>query len=202
MFKKLFCSILLISLSLSAHASDKASNIASDISADRTLVRMVTSKGNIELELDKVKAPESVNNFLQYAKDGFYNGTVFHRVIRGFMIQGGGFTTELERKQTRQPIQNEAFNQLKNERGTIAMARTNAPHSATSQFFINTVNNKPLNFTRKSMNGWGYAVFGKVTKGMDVVDSIERSPTGAKGIFGRDVPLEDIVIEKVEIISE
>ena len=118
------------------------------------------------------------------------------------MIQGGGFTQNLERKQTREPVANEAFNGLKNNHGTIAMARTPDPHSATSQFFINTVHNNSLNFTRKSMNGWGYTVFGKVTKGIEVVNAIEDTPTGAKGVFSRDVPQNDIIIQKIEILSE
>lgn len=169
---------------------------------DNPLVRIVTNKGDIELELQPEKAPISVKNFLSYAKSGFYNNTVFHRVIKKFMIQGGGFDVELNRKDTDQPIQNEAFNGLTNEPGTIAMARTNMPHSATSQFFINTAKNDFLNFRNKTMRGWGYTVFGKVTKGMDVVNNIENTRTGARGIFSQDVPLEDIIIQKVEIISE
>ncbi len=172
------------------------------LAGDRPQVRIVTNMGNIELELDRVNAPASVENFLQYAKDGFYNNTVFHRVIRNFMIQGGGFTPELERKPTRAPIQNEATNGLKNQAGTIAMARTNMPHSATSQFFINTADNEFLNFTGKTMRGWGYAVFGKVTSGMDIVRRIEDSKTGARGVFSQDVPLKDVIITKVEVISE
>lgn len=172
------------------------------LAGDHPQVRIVTNMGNIELELDRVKAPGSVANFLQYARDGFYNNTVFHRVIRNFMIQGGGFTPELELKPTRAPIQNEADNGLKNESGTIAMARTNMPHSATSQFFINTADNEFLNFSSKSMRGWGYTVFGKVTSGMDVVKRIESIATGARGVFSQDVPLQDIIITRVEILSE
>lgn len=190
MFNKLFISFFLLSISLNAFAGDKPQ------------VRFTTNKGDIVLELDRVKAPISVNNFLQYAKSGYYVGTVFHRVIKGFMIQGGGFSADLQRRQTQQGIQNEATNGLKNDRGTIAMARTNMPHSATAQFFINTANNTNLNHTSKSMRGWGYAVFGKVTQGMKVVDAIENSKTGAKGIFSQDVPMEDIIIQKVIIISE
>lgn len=165
-------------------------------------VAINTNKGVIELELDRDKAPASVDNFMGYVKTGFYNGTVFHRVIKNFMIQGGGFTTELERKETQQPIANEAFNGLKNNRGTIAMARTNMPHSATSQFFINTKDNDFLNFTGKNMRGWGYAVFGKVTSGMEVVDKIENLRTGGQGVFSQDVPLDTVIIQSIDIISE
>jgi peptidyl-prolyl cis-trans isomerase B (cyclophilin B) len=165
-------------------------------------VRIVTSKGNIELQLNAEKAPKSVANFLYYAKSGHFSGTIFHRVIKNFMIQGGGFTVDLQRKQSNQAILNEADNGLKNNRGTIAMARTNMPHSATAQFFINTKDNDFLNHSSKSMRGWGYAVFGKVTKGMDVIDNIENVKTGPKGPLPSDVPLENIIIQKVEIISE
>lgn len=165
-------------------------------------VRIVTNKGNIEVELYPKAAPESVKNFLQYVTTDYYNGTVFHRVIKNFMIQGGGFTTDLQKKQTQAPIINEASNMIRNDRGTIAMARTNAPHSATSQFFINTKDNNFLNHTSKSSRGWGYTVFGKVTKGLDVMVKIENTRTGAKGMFPSDVPLENIVIEKIEVISE
>ncbi|RDH82405.1 MAG: hypothetical protein DIZ80_08910 [endosymbiont of Galathealinum brachiosum] len=190
MFNKLLITLSLLTLSLTTYASNNPQ------------VRLVTNKGNIEIELNQEKAPESVKNFMQYVKSDYYSGTVFHRVIKGFMIQGGGFDKDLERKQSNKPISNEAFNGLKNDRGTIAMARTNMPHSATAQFFINTANNRPLNHTAKSMRGWGYTVFGKVTKGMDVVDIIENSKTGAKGIFPSDVPQSDVIIEKVEIIKE
>jgi len=167
--------------------------------ADKTIVRMETTMGTIELELYPEKAPKTVENFLRYTNEGFYNGTVYHRVIKGFMIQGGGFTKNYDRKPTHEKIPNEAFNGLKNNRGTIAMARTGMPHSATSQFFINTANNTPLNFTRKSMNGWGYTVFGKVIKGMDVVNRIEGVETGPGGIFSRDAPQVQVVINKVEL---
>ena len=190
MFNKLLITLSLLALSFTTYASNNPH------------VRLVTNKGNIEIELNQEKAPESVKNFMQYAKSDYYNGTVFHRVIKGFMIQGGGFNKDLERKQTKQPIPNEAFNGLKNDRGTIAMARTNAPHSATAQFFINTANNRSLNHSGKSARGWGYAVFGKVTKGLDIVDNIENSKTGAKGMFPSDVPQSDVIIEKVEIIKE
>ena len=165
-------------------------------------VLITTNKGEIELVLNKAKAPVTVDNFISYVKSDFYSGTVFHRVIKSFMIQGGGFTENLVKKDTMPPIQNEAYNGLKNSRGTIAMARTNMPHSATAQFFINTVNNSFLNHRGKTMRGWGYTVFGKVTKGMDVVDKIEQSRTGAKGVFSQDVPLDPVIIEKMEIINE
>jgi cyclophilin family peptidyl-prolyl cis-trans isomerase len=168
---------------------------------DKTFVRMETNMGTIELELYPEKAPKTVANFLRYANEGFFNGTIYHRVIKGFMIQGGGFTKNYDKKPTHEQIPNEAFNGLKNDRGTIAMARTNMPHSATSQFFINTANNTPLNFTRKSMNGWGYTVFGKVTKGMDVVDKIEGIKTGPGGIFRTDAPKPQVVIKHVELVK-
>lgn len=162
-------------------------------------VALQTSEGRIVLELDAKKAPKSTENFLQYARDGHYNGTVFHRVIRNFMIQGGGFDTKLEQKPTRAPIVNEAANGLRNERGTIAMARTGNPHSATSQFFINHRNNPNLDYP--SFDGWGYAAFGKVTEGMDVVDRIAGVATGTiKGM--ENVPFKNVVIESVTILSE
>jgi cyclophilin family peptidyl-prolyl cis-trans isomerase len=161
-------------------------------------VVMETSKGTIELALDAGKAPGTVENFVTYAKAGFYNGTIFHRVIPGFMVQGGGFTPAMEQRPTRAAIQNEASNGLKNARGTIAMARTGDPHSATSQFFINVANNAMLDFTQAEGSGWGYAVFGKVTKGMDVVDAIVNVPTTSVGPYG-DVPEATIEIKKVEV---
>ena len=177
--------------------------LTTNVSAnDNPVVLMKTNKGDIEIELNRDKAPLTVDNFIKYVKQDFYAGTVFHRVIKGFMIQGGGFTTDLDRKDTLPPVQNEAFNGLKNNRGTIAMARTNMPHSATSQFFINTVDNSFLNHTGRNMRGWGYAVFGKVTKGMDVVDKIENTKTGAGGVFSRDVPQDTIIIESVKIIDK
>ncbi len=166
-----------------------------------TKVLMKTSMGDIELGLDAELAPESVKNFLSYVESGYFSNTIFHRVIPDFMIQGGGFTAEYEKKDTQAAIQNEAFNGLKNEEYTLAMARTGAPHSATSQFFINTKNNGFLNHTRKSPNGWGYAVFGIVTKGQDVVDKIEAVKTGSGGIFSRDAPQELVVIQSMELIK-
>ncbi|HED32728.1 MAG TPA: peptidyl-prolyl cis-trans isomerase [Gammaproteobacteria bacterium] len=168
--------------------------------ASNPQVRIVTSKGNIEITLNQEKAPETVKNFLSYVKDGSYNGTIFHRIIKDFMIQGGGFTPDLKRKSTHPPVKNEADNGLKNNVGTIAMARTSDPHSATSQFFINTANNESLNHKNKSTRGWGYTVFGKVTKGMDVVKKLNTTKTGGRGMFRTDVPVEDIIIQKIEIM--
>ena len=161
-------------------------------------VNMETSAGSIRLELDSDKAPKSVENFVAYAKAGHYDGTIFHRVIPGFMIQGGGFDTDMKQKSTQAPIENEADNGLKNDNGTIAMARTPDPHSATAQFFINVKDNDNLNHTSPSPQGWGYAVFGKVVDGMDVVKTIEQVPTGNRMGHG-DVPLESVVIEKVTV---
>ncbi len=163
------------------------------------MIRFITNHGNIDIELDFDKAPATAANFEQYAKDGFYNGTIFHRVIPGFMIQGGGMESGMKEKDTREPITNEADNGLKNARGTIAMARTSDPHSASAQFFINLVDNHFLNHTSKTNAGWGYAVFGKVIAGMDIVDKIATVKTGRSGMH-RDVPLEEVVIEKTEIL--
>ncbi len=164
-------------------------------------VNMQTNKGLIVIELYPDQAPQSVANFLAYVDAGFYDGTIFHRVIPDFMIQGGGFTADLEKKATRDPIPNEADNGLKNERGTLAMARTNDPNSATAQFFINHKDNAFLDHSGKNSRGWGYAVFGSVTDGMSVVDAIATTPTGAKGMFPKDVPLETIVIEKASRVD-
>ena len=161
-------------------------------------VRMQTNMGTIVLELDSEKAPATVENFAEYAKSGFYDGTVFHRVIPGFMIQGGGFEPGMNQKPTRAAIKNEADNGLTNDNGTIAMARTSDPNSATSQFFINVKDNDFLNYTSSTPQGWGYCVFGKVTQGMDVVHKIEKVATGSRGMH-QDVPTEDVVIEKVTI---
>ena len=159
-------------------------------------VTMETPKGTITLALDDEKAPETVKNFLQYVKDGHYDGTIFHRVIDGFMIQGGGFTKDMNQKATREPIRNEAMNGLRNRRGTIAMARTMVVDSATSQFFINLVDNDFLDFQSPTPQGFGYAVFGEVTDGMDVVDAIAKAKTGSVGPY-QNVPEEPIVIKKV-----
>ncbi len=159
-------------------------------------VKLKTNFGDIILELDSKKAPKSVKNFLAYVNSGFYDNTIFHRVINGFMIQGGGFTEEYEKKPTNPPVENEANNKLKNVIGSIAMARTSAPHSATAQFFINVANNDSLNYRGQTMRGWGYTVFGKVTKGMDVVDKIKKLPTGPAGPFTKDVPASPVIIIK------
>jgi len=161
-------------------------------------VHMETTEGTIVLELDGDKAPETVTNFVAYAKAGFYDGTIFHRVIPGFMIQGGGFTPDMKQKSTNAPIGNEADNGLKNDTGTIAMARTNDPNSATAQFFINVKDNTFLNHTAPTAQGWGYAVFGKVVEGMDTVRNIEKVSTGNTGGF-QDVPVEAVVINKVTV---
>ncbi len=162
-------------------------------------VDIKTNMGTIRLELYPAKAPKSVENFLQYVKDGHYSGTVFHRVIDGFMIQGGGFDKDYRQKQTRAPIQNEAKNGLKNDLGTIAMARTSDPHSASAQFFINVKNNDFLN--APGQDGWGYAVFGKVVSGLDTVMKIAKLPTGSGGPFRTDVPREAVVIESMTVVA-
>jgi len=164
-------------------------------------VALETSMGRIVVELDVEKAPVTVSNFLGYVKDGFYNGTIFHRVIDKFMIQGGGFDTNFDKKAVKDAIRNEADNGLKNVRGSIAMARTSDPHSATAQFFINVVDNDFLNHTAPSGRGWGYAVFGRVVEGMEVVDAITAVTTGQRGAYS-DVPREDVVIQSVAIIGE
>lgn len=163
------------------------------------MIRFTTNKGIIDIELDFDNAPKTSANFEQYVKDGFYDGVIFHRVIPGFMIQGGGMESGLKEKKTRAPIENEADNGLKNDRGTIAMARTSDPHSASAQFFINLVDNSFLNHSGKTAQGWGYAVFGKVVAGMEVVDDIAKVRTGRFAMHA-DVPTEDIVIEKAEVI--
>lgn len=162
-------------------------------------VKLHTNHGTITLELDSEKAPETVKNFLDYVTAGHYDNTIFHRVIKGFMIQGGGFEPGMKQKTTREPIKNEADNGLKNVAGTIAMARTQAPHSATAQFFINVTDNDFLDFRSPDIQGWGYCVFGRVIDGMDVVNSIRSVRTGSSG-FHQDVPVEDVVIERAEII--
>jgi cyclophilin family peptidyl-prolyl cis-trans isomerase len=163
-------------------------------------VALDTTKGKIVLELYPDKAPKTVESFLQYVRSGFYDGVIFHRVIPGFMIQGGGFTADMTQKPTRGTVQNEADNGLRNERGTIAMARTSDPHSASSQFFINVADNRALDYKSKTPQGWGYAVFGKVVEGMDVADAIVGVRTTTKGPFG-DVPVEPIVIKKATVVA-
>jgi len=164
------------------------------------MVTFKTNHGDITLELYADKTPKTVENFLSYVQDGFYDNTIFHRVIDGFMIQGGGMTPDMEQKETKAPIENEANNGVANEAGTIAMARTNDPHSATAQFFINVKDNDFLNFSSESMNGWGYCAFGKVTEGMDVVEKIKNVKTGNYG-YHQDVPVEAVIIEKA-VVSE
>ena len=164
-------------------------------------ITMTTTVGPMTIELDADSAPKTVENFLSYVAGGFYDGTIFHRVIDNFMIQGGGFTADMEQKSTQAPIENEANNGLKNHRGTIAMARTQDPHSATAQFFINVQDNDFLNHTGENMQGWGYAVFGKVTDGEDVLDKIRGVQTGSQAGH-QDVPVEPIIIESVAIIND
>ncbi|MFF4381735.1 peptidylprolyl isomerase [Kitasatospora sp. NPDC001547] len=163
-------------------------------------VKLSTNHGDIVLRLDAHKAPATVENFLQYVRDGFYDGTLFHRVINNFMIQGGGMEPGMRQKKTRAPIQNEADNGLKNTEYTVAMARTGDPHSATAQFFVNVADNDFLNHSGKNPQGWGYAVFGEVVEGQDVVDAIKAVPTGSKSGH-QDVPKDDVVIEKAEIVE-
>ena len=181
---RLLPKLILVSALLSCAAS----------AAETPRVRLVTSMGEIVLALDSDKAPKTVENFIGYVKSGFYDGTLFHRVIDGFMIQGGGFSRDFDKKSTRPPIANEADNGLKNKRGTIAMARTSDPHSATAQFFINVADNDFLDHKAPTPRGWGYAVFGRVVDGMDVVDRIRAVPTTTYGNY-RDVPAEPVVIE-------
>lgn len=164
-------------------------------------VKMETSMGEVMLEVYPDKAPETVTNFLYYANSGAYEGTIFHRVIKDFMNQGGGFSTDYEQTETQEPIPNEAFNGLKNLSGTIAMARTRSPHSATKQFFINTADNHFLDHTEKSLNGWGYAVFGKVVSGADVMQKMANVQTGAHQPFAQDVPIEPIIITKMSVVN-
>jgi peptidyl-prolyl cis-trans isomerase B (cyclophilin B) len=162
------------------------------------MVTIKTNFGDIKIALNAEKAPKTVENFINYVKSGFYDGTIFHRVIDGFMVQGGGFTADMEQKDVQSPIENEANNGLENKVGTIAMARTPDPHSATAQFFINVNNNDFLNFTSETSQGWGYCVFGEIVEGMDIVEKIKAVPTGSYG-FHQDVPLDSIVIESATI---
>ncbi len=197
---------LLAGMALIGHASNDETEAAASesTSAGAVVPGMViieTSKGNITVELNAALAPVSVDNFLSYVDDGFYNGTIFHRVIDGFMIQGGGFTEGFERKTVNAPIKNEANNGLANQRYTLAMARTNAPHSATAQFFINTVDNPYLDHKDTSARGWGYAVFGRVIDGVETIDSISTVETGPGGPFSRDAPVEPIVIKRIKRMS-
>ena len=186
--------LALLALPLSVTAAEPAKPV-------NPQVRMTTSLGVVEIELDAVKAPKTAANFLGYVDKGFYNGTIFHRVIPGFMIQGGGMTAGMKEKPAGAKIQNEADNGLKNLTGTLAMARTSDPHSASAQFFINTADNAFLDHRGKDPQGWGYAVFGKVTKGMDVVKKIEAVQTGNAGMH-QNVPVKDVVITKMEVIKD
>lgn len=189
--------ILLASSALLAQAADKAAPVKAEQTVNPR-VALKTSMGEIVLELNADKAPKSVENFLEYVKSGHYSGTIFHRVIENFMIQGGGFDKDMAQKPTRAPIENEAKNGLKNDTYTVAMARTSSPHSASAQFFINTKNNDFLNYP--GQDGWGYAVFGKVVKGTEVVDKIRAVPTGNKGMH-QNVPSTPVVIESASIVK-
>lgn len=175
---------------------------ASALSHAATKVKLETSAGDIILELDETKAPKTVENFLGYVDSGFYDGTIFHRVINNFMIQGGGFTADFVRKPTRDPVENEAANGLKNVKYSISMARTSAPHSATAQFFINNTDNGFLDYRSATPRGWGYAVFGRVIEGSDVVDQISATQTGRGGPFPKDVPQETITIKRALRVAE
>ena len=188
---KTICSTVLVFLAA------VASGDAEEAVQSNPKVVLDTSKGKIVLELFADKAPETVKNFLAYVDAKFYNGTIFHRVIPNFMIQGGGFTSDMKQKPTKDPIKNEADNRLRNQRGTIAMARTSDPHSATAQFFINSIDNDFLNYKSKTSQGWGYAVFGRVIEGMDVVDAISKVKTKTHGGY-QDVPAEPIVIKSAK----
>jgi cyclophilin family peptidyl-prolyl cis-trans isomerase len=185
---------------LAAGCSKSDDEAASDAAVKETknpVVSMKTNKGVITIELYPDKAPKSVENFLAYAESGFYDGTIFHRVIPAFMIQGGGYTSGLERKETRPPVANEANNGLKNQVGTVALARTSDPHSATSQFFVNVKDNAFLDFKSETPQGWGYTVFGKVIEGMDVVNAIEHTPTSDRGGAFQNLPEDQVIIESV-----
>ena len=190
--------VLALMLSLTTTYSFATENKMSDT---QTKVKLTTSLGDIVIQLNAEKAPISTENFLTYVKEGFYDGTIFHRVMPGFMAQGGGFDTDFNQKEVHGSIKNEADNGLKNNRGTLAMARTSDPDSATAQFFINYKDNSFLNYTSPTTNGWGYAVFAEVVEGMEVVDKMADAPTGNRSGH-QDVPKENIVIEKAEIISE
>lgn len=178
--------------------ANQTSDSNTTTTSNNTMVTLKTNLGEIQIELNAEKAPKTVENFLQYVKDGHYDGVIFHRVISSFMIQGGGFDADMKEKRARAPIPNEANNGLKNERYSIAMARTNDPHSASAQFFINTKDNDFLNFSSETPSGWGYAVFGKVISGMEVVDQIELVRTGQFGPHG-DVPLAPVIIESASV---
>ena len=197
MFRALALSLCLMAAPLMAVGLGLSSAHAA---APDPAVKLETNYGDIVVRLDARKAPISTANFVQYVKSGFYDGTIFHRVIKNFMVQGGGFTPDLKQKETRAAIRNEADNGLKNKKYTIAMARTGEPHSATAQFFINTKDNDFLDFKSQTPQGWGYAVFGKVIKGQEVVDKIAAVTTGKKGYYD-DVPMENVIIKKAVIVE-
>jgi len=194
------CTLLTVSCLSVAVAAPKSPKKMTDTNIPQ--VKFETTLGNFTVKLDRAKAPVTVKNFLNYVKEGHYNGTIFHRVIPGFMAQGGGFGTDFKQKPTHQAIKIEADNGLKNNRGTIAMARTNDPNSATSQFFINFKNNDFLNHTGPTPQGWGYAVFGEVVEGMEVVDEMAKVPTGPGGPMPTDVPKTAIVINKAALVGQ
>jgi cyclophilin family peptidyl-prolyl cis-trans isomerase len=206
--KHLFTIFFAMMLALTASVGFAADENAAEKPADQatsgdkmSTILIETTKGNIKIELDAKAAPKTVENILAYVNEGFYNGTIFHRVIPGFMVQGGGMNETMQEKaDKRPPVKNEANNGLKNDRGTLAMARTNDPHSASSQFFINVSNNDFLNFRSETPQGWGYAVFGKVVEGMDVVDDIVKVKTGNVGPHG-DVPVQPIMMNKVSVVE-
>jgi cyclophilin family peptidyl-prolyl cis-trans isomerase len=202
MMRSLLLFLCALSLSLTTEAQGKPKNVEkTPVTQTAPEVKLTTSLGDIVIRLDAVKAPLSVENFLSYVKDGHYNGTIFHRVIKGFMVQGGGFTEQWQQKNTKASIKNEADNGLLNKRGTIAMARTSDPDSATAQFFINDSNNAFLDFKSKTSQGWGYAVFGEVISGMDVVDKMTAIPTGSGGPMPTDVPQTPIIINKAVVVE-
>ncbi len=207
-FASLFAPLFILGCaSNSSIASQTQPNSTSNANTQETtmsnmpVVELETSMGNITIELNEEKAPKTVENFLSYVKSGHYEGTIFHRIIDGFMIQGGGMDAEMNEKKTNAPVENEADNGLKNDKGTIAMARTQDPHSATSQFFINVKDNDFLNHTGKNAQGWGYTVFGKVTSGMDVIEKMRGVPTGRFGMHA-DVPKTPVTINSAKVISE
>jgi peptidyl-prolyl cis-trans isomerase B (cyclophilin B) len=204
MLPALLVPLALMAFSAASPAAEghKAHKAAKKMTEQTTQVKFETSQGDFVLQLDKAKAPATVANFLSYVKEGFYDGTVFHRVIPGFMAQGGGFTGDFKQKPVHAPVKNEADNGLVNKRGSVAMARTSDPNSATAQFFINFIDNAFLNYKSSTPQGWGYAVFGEVVQGMEVVDGFGKVPTGAGGDFRTDVPKTPIVINKATVVSE
>ncbi len=197
----LFISLFLMAFA-DASLAAKAHKAPKKMTEHSIQVKFETTQGNFIVQLDKAKAPASVANFLTYVKEGFYDGTIFHRIIPGFMAQGGGFTTDFKQKPVHAPIKNEADNGLQNKRGSIAMARTSDPNSATAQFFINFIDNTFLNHTSPTPKGWGYTVLGEVVEGMDVVDGFGKIPTSSGGPFPTDVPKTPIVINKATVVSE